>query len=250
MVAEKDWDKTVGTAEDVRRIFEKVPAMLIGLEGPEHRFIAVNAAYRASIQASARWECWRARSIPSWRASRFSRCSTGCIRPANRNPGRSGGCRPTSTGPEVEERYFDFLVTPRRRADRSIEGVQIIFDDVTSAYRRDWPPRRASRSCPSGTATSAIRPSSCSRRCWPHLCPSFPAPTSPREYLVAAEDTAAGGDWFDAIALGDRLVLVVGDVVGHGVEAAAVMSQLRTALRMQISRAHHRRSTRGSRPLP
>ncbi|WP_459979643.1 PP2C family protein-serine/threonine phosphatase, partial [Mycobacterium avium] len=46
--------------------------------------------------------------------------------------------------------------------------------------------------------------------------------------------TAAGGDWFDAIPLGDRLVLIVGDVVGHGVEAAAVMSQLRTALRMQI----------------
>jgi serine phosphatase RsbU (regulator of sigma subunit) len=58
------------------------------------------------------------------------------------------------------------------------------------------------------------------------------------EYLVAAEDTAAGGDWFDAVALGDRLVLIVGDVVGHGVEAAAVMSQLRTALRMQISAGH------------
>ena len=47
MVAEKDWDKTVGTAADARRIFENVPAMLVGLEGPDHRFVAVNAAYRA-----------------------------------------------------------------------------------------------------------------------------------------------------------------------------------------------------------
>ncbi len=47
MVAEKDWDKTVGAADDVRRIFESVPAMLVGLEGPDHRFVAVNAAYRA-----------------------------------------------------------------------------------------------------------------------------------------------------------------------------------------------------------
>ena len=47
MVAEKGWDKTVGAADDVRRIFENVPAMLIGLEGPDHRFVAVNAAYRA-----------------------------------------------------------------------------------------------------------------------------------------------------------------------------------------------------------
>lgn len=47
MAAEMDWDETVGKAEDVRRIFEHVPALIVGLEGPEHRFIAVNAAYRA-----------------------------------------------------------------------------------------------------------------------------------------------------------------------------------------------------------
>ncbi len=35
-------------------------------------------------------------------------------------------------GSRVEERYFDFVVTPRRRADGSIEGVQLIVDDVTS----------------------------------------------------------------------------------------------------------------------
>lgn len=65
--------------------------------------------------------------------------------------------------------------------------------------------------------------------------PVVPGADIAAEYLVAAEDTAAGGDWFDALALGDRLVVVVGDVVGHGVEAAAVMSQLRTALRMQLT---------------
>ena len=68
--------------------------------------------------------------------------------------------------------------------------------------------------------------------------PVVPGADITAQYLVATEDTAAGGDWFDAIPLGDRLVLVVGDVVGHGVEAAAVMSQLRTALRMQISQGH------------
>ena len=47
MAAEMDWDNTVGKPEDVRRIFESVPAMMVGLEGPDHRFIAVNAAYRA-----------------------------------------------------------------------------------------------------------------------------------------------------------------------------------------------------------
>ena len=47
MAAEMDWDDTVGKAEDVRRIFDSVPALIVGLEGPEHRFIAVNSAYRA-----------------------------------------------------------------------------------------------------------------------------------------------------------------------------------------------------------
>ena len=41
-----------------------------------------------------------------------------------------------------------------------------------------------------------------------------------------------GGDWYDAIQLPTAGVgLVVGDVVGHGVRAAAVMGQLRNALR-------------------
>jgi anti-sigma regulatory factor (Ser/Thr protein kinase) len=41
-----------------------------------------------------------------------------------------------------------------------------------------------------------------------------------------------GGDWYDVIELGGgRTALVVGDVVGRGVQAAAVMGQLRSAVR-------------------
>jgi anti-sigma regulatory factor (Ser/Thr protein kinase) len=41
-----------------------------------------------------------------------------------------------------------------------------------------------------------------------------------------------GGDWYDAIQLPDgRLGLAIGDVTGHGAEAAVLMGQLRTALR-------------------
>jgi anti-anti-sigma factor len=51
-------------------------------------------------------------------------------------------------------------------------------------------------------------------------------------YLPAADDTAAGGDFYDAVELpGGRLGIVVGDIVGHGPEAAAAMGQLRSALR-------------------
>ncbi|MFB6644165.1 SpoIIE family protein phosphatase [Streptomyces chartreusis] len=50
-------------------------------------------------------------------------------------------------------------------------------------------------------------------------------------YLPAG-DHEVGGDWFDAIALPDgRTALVIGDVMGHGIHAAAVMGQLRTSVR-------------------
>lgn len=42
---------------------------------------------------------------------------------------------------------------------------------------------------------------------------------------------SVGGDWFDVMALpGFRVALVVGDVVGHGLHAAATMGRLRTAI--------------------
>ena len=51
-------------------------------------------------------------------------------------------------------------------------------------------------------------------------------------YLPALGGPAVGGDWYDAILLPDgRLGLAIGDVTGHGAEAAILMGQLRTALR-------------------
>jgi GAF domain-containing protein/anti-sigma regulatory factor (Ser/Thr protein kinase) len=54
-------------------------------------------------------------------------------------------------------------------------------------------------------------------------------------YLPATSELDVGGDWYDAIPLGDGSVgVAVGDVVGHGVEAAAVMGQFRNALRAYV----------------
>jgi PAS domain S-box-containing protein len=51
-------------------------------------------------------------------------------------------------------------------------------------------------------------------------------------YLPAGAGAAIGGDWYDALELDDgRVAVVVGDVVGHGLRAAATMGQLRNAFR-------------------
>ncbi|MFF7213217.1 SpoIIE family protein phosphatase [Streptomyces sp. NPDC008238] len=50
-------------------------------------------------------------------------------------------------------------------------------------------------------------------------------------YLPADTQDGVGGDWFDVIRLsGARVALVVGDVVGHGLNAAAAMGRIRTAV--------------------
>ncbi|MGH3973010.1 MAG: SpoIIE family protein phosphatase, partial [Pseudonocardiaceae bacterium] len=58
-------------------------------------------------------------------------------------------------------------------------------------------------------------------------------------YLPGAPDVAAGGDWYDVLALDKhRVAIVVGDVVGQGAAAAAVMGQLRTALAAYLLDGH------------
>ncbi|MGW3739893.1 SpoIIE family protein phosphatase [Streptomyces sp. NPDC005146] len=50
-------------------------------------------------------------------------------------------------------------------------------------------------------------------------------------YLPGARLGRIGGDWFDSVKLpGSRTALVVGDVMGHGLNSAAMMGQLRTAV--------------------
>ncbi|WP_018504653.1 SpoIIE family protein phosphatase [Parafrankia discariae] len=67
------------------------------------------------------------------------------------------------------------------------------------------------------------------------LLPRTPAPAGldlATRYLPAGEDDQVGGDWFDVIDLGaGRVALVIGDVMGRGVRAAALMGQLRSAAR-------------------
>ena len=57
-------------------------------------------------------------------------------------------------------------------------------------------------------------------------------------YEPGENGTAVGGDWYDAIALpSGRVALAIGDVVGRGIEAAATMGQMRSALRAILMQA-------------
>ncbi|KAA1249689.1 SpoIIE family protein phosphatase [Mycobacterium simiae] len=238
MAAEMDWDKMVGAAADVRRVFEHAPAMMVGLQGPDHRFIAANAAYRRFSPTFIAVGQPARDVYPELESQQIYHMFDRVYQTGEPQSGVEWRLQADFDGSGIEERFFDFVVAPRCRPDGSIEGVQLIFDDVTNrvqqrlaaAARMEELSERYRRARDSATVMQQAL-----------LAPSVPVVAGAdiaAQYLVAAQGTGAGGDWFDAVALEDRLVLIVGDVVGHGVEAAAVMAQLRTALRMQVSAGH------------
>ncbi|MGW5860853.1 SpoIIE family protein phosphatase [Streptomyces sp. NPDC055239] len=70
------------------------------------------------------------------------------------------------------------------------------------------------------------------RQLLPQHVPEQSAVDLAHRYLPTDDVTGVGGDWFDVIPLsGTRVGLVVGDVVGHGLQAAATMGRLRTTVR-------------------
>ncbi|MEU1227875.1 SpoIIE family protein phosphatase [Streptomyces sp. NPDC005828] len=66
----------------------------------------------------------------------------------------------------------------------------------------------------------------------PHRLPVREGVETVGRYLPGTQGMDVGGDWYDVIETGHgRLALVIGDVQGHGVAAAATMGQLRSAVR-------------------
>lgn len=73
----------------------------------------------------------------------------------------------------------------------------------------------------------------------PPRLPLLPGAEAVARYLPTTEGLEVGGDWYDVIPLTDNHVaLVIGDVQGHNASAAALMGQMRTALRAYAAEGH------------
>ncbi|MHA6782251.1 SpoIIE family protein phosphatase [Pseudonocardia saturnea] len=73
----------------------------------------------------------------------------------------------------------------------------------------------------------------------PPALPDHDRVTLAARYLPASSGSRTGGDWYDVLPLGEHQVaIVVGDVVGQGPAAAAVMGQLRSALSAYLLQSH------------
>jgi putative methionine-R-sulfoxide reductase with GAF domain len=107
----------------------------------------------------------------------------------------------------------------RRFADHEVELLQLVGDRLAMAAH-------VHRSRSERAAATMLQES---------LLPAHLPTASGWEFAaryVAGADSGVGGDWYDVFELpGDRIGLVIGDVVGNGLAAAVVMGRLRSALR-------------------
>ncbi len=99
--------------------------------------------------------------------------------------------------------------------------LQRLVERAAAAYAA------ASRIDPQPSVTSALQ-----RALLPGALPAIEGLTISVAYAPAAREMQVGGDWYDALELPDgRVLLTIGDVAGHGLNAAVAMSALRLAIR-------------------
>ena len=110
--------------------------------------------------------------------------------------------------------------TPRRFTKDEVELLQLAADRVALALRVRLSERAR-------VVIEAFQ-----RTFLPEVLPYVPGLRIASRYLPAATAVGVGGDWYDTFALpSGEIVLVIGDVAGHGLPAASLMGKMRNALR-------------------
>lgn len=133
-----------------------------------------------------------------------------------------------------------FDVEPRELTAEQTSGLADLADLVMALFDRQRRARRESDRA--GEVARAEHAAEMAHALQEGLLP-LTLPTSDivrtaARYLPAAGSADIGGDWYDAVRLDGRLVFAIGDVQGHNSRAAALMGQLRTAVRAYVSEGH------------
>lgn len=197
----------------VREVLDRVPALVALVHGPDHRLAYVNDAYVVAFGLRTPGEPAR-EALPELE-------EIGLL-PLLDQVLRSGKPRTVKSRKAPDGRSYTFTCTPVTEGDG---GVLVFATDVTD-HAEAAERLRASERRQRETAVTLQR----------SLLPQeLEQPDDLRiaaTYQPGGTEAAVGGDWYDVITLGGgRTALVIGDVMGRGVRAAAVMGQLRTAVR-------------------
>jgi serine phosphatase RsbU (regulator of sigma subunit) len=115
----------------------------------------------------------------------------------------------------------------RRTAELSAANEQLLQEITARSAAQEQLSQEEARSRREHEIAETLQ-----RSLLPDRIPSIDGVALAARYLPATADMEVGGDWYDVIPLPGGLVgLAIGDVAGHGLQAAASMGQLRMALR-------------------
>jgi PAS domain S-box-containing protein len=222
--------RLVGDASVVRDAFEQMPVVMTALDGPDHRVAAINAAYRAFTGRDDVIGMTYREVFPEIEGQQLHEMLDRVYRTGEPETGHEW--RAQFDGPSgQQEVYADFTAVPRRAADGSIDGLLVICTDVTEQVTKRQTAREQMAEAERRYTTARAIVAELQEALLPTALPVLPRARIAARYLVAGQEQAAGGDWFDAIPLADGTVaLMVGDVVGNGMVATAAMGQLRAVL--------------------
>lgn len=132
--------------------------------------------------------------------------------------------------PDGAERYVSFDLLPLRDADGPTVGVVAQLVDVTAQVRARGALQRDAAESKARYEAAQDVVLALQRSLLPDGLPVLPGMRIAAHHLVAGVEQAAGGDWFEAVSLDGHVAAIVGDVVGHGPAASAIMAQLRAVL--------------------
>ncbi|MFF1479784.1 SpoIIE family protein phosphatase [Streptomyces sp. NPDC058301] len=202
----------------VRQLLGQLPALAALVYGPEHRVAYVNDAYATAFGP---------RPVGAPAAKALPELDELGLLPLMDQVLRSGKPRTVKSRKAQGGGSYTVTCTPVELPARGEAGggVLVFAADVTD-HAEAAERLRASERRHRETAVTLQR----------SLLPQeLEQPDDLRvavTYQPGGTDAAVGGDWYDVITLGaGRTALVIGDVMGRGVRAAAVMGQLRTAVR-------------------
>ncbi|MEV6397052.1 SpoIIE family protein phosphatase [Streptomyces sp. NPDC051907] len=199
----------------VREILGRLPALVALVYGSEHRIAYVNDAYAAAFGP---------RPAGALAADVCPELAELGLLPLMDQVLRSGKPRTVKSRKVLGSGSYTVTCLPAESPEEGA-GVLVFAADVTD-HAEAAERLRASERRHRETAVTLQR----------SLLPQeLEQPDDLRiaaTYQPGGTDAAVGGDWYDVITLGaGRTALVIGDVMGRGVRAAAVMGQLRTAVR-------------------
>ncbi|HET7305984.1 MAG TPA: SpoIIE family protein phosphatase [Segeticoccus sp.] len=124
-----------------------------------------------------------------------------------------------------------FTIGPWRNDDGSVRGVISHSFDISPRVQARERARESAEDSADRASSAHEMVRHLQHALLPASLPVVPQVQLSATYSVAERQQEAGGDWFDAVPMPDgRLALIVGDVVGHGVAASAVMGQLRVVV--------------------